>query len=86
MNNNIGKKELMLMIQQYSFALVECNLFLDTHPNSTEALEYYEKTKDMLAAYTDEYERRYGPLTVFGAEAERPWSWVATPFPWEMSE
>ena len=86
MNNNMSKKDLMMMIQQYSFAMVECALFLDTHPSNTEALEYCEKIKDMLGAYTDEYERKYGPLTVFGADADKSWSWVSTPWPWEISE
>ena len=45
MNNNMSKKDLMMMIQQYSFAMVECALFLDTHPSNTEALEYCEKIK-----------------------------------------
>lgn len=83
--NNISKKELMMMIQQYSFALVECNLFLDSHPNNREALEYFEKVKRMLAECTEAYEENYGPLTVFGSSGE-PWQWVSTPWPWEMSE
>ena len=75
----------MMMIQQYSFALVECNLFLDSHPNNRDALEYFEEVKRMLAEYTEAYEENYGPLTVFGSD-EKSFDWVNTPWPWEMSE
>jgi len=83
--NGMTKKELMKLIQQYSFALVECNLFLDSHPKNSEALEYFEKLQEKLADFTEEYEEKYGPLTVYGSCGDS-WSWVTAPWPWEASE
>ena len=83
--NNTSKKELMKLLQQYSFAFVECTLFLDNHPSNTEALEYCEKIKAKLDDLTAEYEEKFGPLTAFGSDGD-VWTWVTTPWPWEMSE
>ena len=38
-----SRKELMDKINQYSFAMNEANLFLDTHPFDAEALAYFQK-------------------------------------------
>ena len=34
---------LLRRLQICEFTLVECNLYLDTHPNDAEALKYYKK-------------------------------------------
>ena len=40
------KSELMRKIQQLAFVKHEAQLFLDTHPNSTVALEFFNKSKN----------------------------------------
>ena len=56
----MSKNELMKKIQALSFALLETNLFLDTHVNNKEALDYYYDIKDKLGRLTEEYEENYG--------------------------
>ena len=43
MAQNSTRQTLMKRVQMYEFALVEANLFLDSHPDDQEALKYYSK-------------------------------------------
>ena len=78
-----AKNALLDEIRALSFALVECNLYLDSYPENAEALAYFRRVRDELAEKTAAYEATYGPLTVMGAKATEGWDWVTTPWPWE---
>ena len=84
MNNNCNNRlRLLRKIQHHSFALVEANLFLDTHPYCKKALEYFKCQKAKYDMYVTEYEANYGPLTAnVDAECDE-WKWVQGPWPWE---
>ncbi len=77
------KEKLLSEIRALSFALVETNLYLDSHPECAEALAYFRRVRDELAEKTAAYERAFGPLTAMGATAEGSWDWISTPWPWE---
>lgn len=79
------KTALLGAIRQYDFAVVEANLFLDTHPCDREAIAYYNKYNCLLQEATAAYEKHYGPLTVRGGTGDDRWSWVEGPWPWEYS-
>ena len=73
-----------LQISELEFALVELNLFLDSHPYCAEALQYFKELTakhDILAA---QYEESCAPLTARGNRGDR-WDWVMTQWPWELS-
>ena len=80
---NKDKETLLKRIQQLSFAKCETELFLDTHPQCMEALGYYKKIVDELQPLMTEYQEKYGPL-VASAVTEDRWSWVDTPWPWQL--
>lgn len=77
----MNKAELLRKIMNLSFVLTELELFLDTHPESRTALEYYHTTAEELRMATEEYEGKYGPITARGSSQER-WNWVDSPWPW----
>ena len=81
------KKELMDKINQYSFAVNEANLYLDTHPFDTEALAYFQKYRELRVEAIKEYAKYYAPLAIDYAVCDKtPWSWVNEPWPWEGVE
>ena len=83
-NSKPCKKELMEKINQYSFAMNEANLFLDTHPYDAEALAYFEKYRGLRVEAMMEYAKYYTPLAIDYAVSDKtPWSWVIEPWPWE---
>ncbi len=82
------EKALIRKIQSTSFALLEANLYLDTHPNCNAAMDFYNKKAKELDMYTKEYEKNYNPLIAMkpsGGDV-REWSWATSPWPWQTEE
>ena len=80
------ERETMLnKIQELEFALVELNLFLDSHPDCENALRYYSELLAKHVQQVEAYQEKYGPLTAAGNTGSR-WEWVVTPWPWELSQ
>ena len=80
---NMDKKSLMKIITQASFALDDTRLFLDTHPNCKEAIEYYNKAQAVREEAWNEYTGKFGPLSFYEVSDENYWEWTQGPMPWE---
>lgn len=80
------KQRLMRKVQATTFALVEANLYLDSHPTCRNGLEYFEQHKAEHEKAVKEYEEKFGPLTAGASNNPKRWEWVSTPFPWERGE
>lgn len=81
-----GRDKLMKKIQMCDFYLVDLSLYLDSHPDCTEALEMYHKYMDMCKTYTEEYNMHYGPITKCGVMSDDKWTWATESWPWERGE
>ena len=77
-----NKSGLLKEIQLAEFAVIEANLFLDTHPNDQEALKFFKKSADKLHDLMMEWEERYGRVKNM-ADGQMRWAWVDNPWPWE---
>lgn len=84
MNGNT-KEAAMKRVQQLAFMKAETELFLDTHPDCRQALDYYHRILEELEAARLEYRAKFGPITADEASTER-WDWVDTPWPWQTAE
>lgn len=80
---NMCKEDLMKLIQSTNFAIIEMALYLDTHPNSSCALETYHDYHRTFKKAVDIYEEKFGPLTIYGVNGENDWNWVDSPWPWQ---
>lgn len=88
MRDNAGcgcdQRRAMMNVYELGFIMVEIVLYLDTHPEDAEALDYYctmkEKYHDAVQFYTD----NFGPLLANHVECGNYWTWASTPLPWEM--
>ena len=81
--NNTERKELLMQIREVKFSINDLALYLDTHPNDRNALNLHNQYSQNLRKLTDQYQRKYGPLTI-----ECPcnkWRWIDLPWPWERS-
>ncbi len=74
---------LLRRIQAEDFALYETVLYLDGHPKNKKALAFYEKHRAIAKALREEYQTKYGPLTICGNTSDCEWQWVMKPWPWE---
>lgn len=80
-----NREKMLKMVQCYSFAVLEAAMFLDTHPECLDALNYYNKYKKLCEEAKAEFEAKYGPLTIDSDANNQSWQWVNGPWPWELS-
>ena len=83
MNN---RETLLKRLQICDFTLTEVALFLDTHPDHQEALEYYQKYLALREEALQEYVKRFGSITQADQKNSTSWEWVKGPWPWENCE
>ena len=80
-----SREDMMRRIQQLAFAKNEAELFLDTHPECSNALAFYHQTVRSLDEAMGEYQSSYGPI-VAEASSQSKWNWVDGPWPWQMGQ
>ena len=73
------------IIQENEFSAIDLNLFLDTHPDSKEALELYTRLCATLKSLKADYVSKYGPLCAKDSANATPFQWVETgrKWPWQ---
>lgn len=81
---NMDRKVCLKKIYELGFAITETALYLDTHPEDKDALEYYCGIRNIYHDMSMQYAEYYGPLTYDYVFSENYWMWVATPMPWEV--
>ena len=81
--DNQSKNQLLRKVQALSFAKVETELYLDTHPDSQQAMSYYKNILSQLDEAMTEYQNKYGPLFAEGVVGDR-WTWVEGAWPWQV--
>lgn len=71
-------------IQELAFAAHDINLYLDMHPNDTNAINLYNNYNTEAKRLTLDYEKKYGPIDLSFDEglSMTPWSWINEPWPW----
>lgn len=84
---NSEREQLLYEILKLNFAMTELNLYLDTNPNNTNAInlfnDYSKKKKNLV----NSYETKFGPLTLDGSMINlNAWSWNKNPWPWEVEK
>jgi spore coat protein JB len=82
-NFNTSREALMLQVSQTGFAMIDANLYLDTHPCDTNAIAYFNQMKEAHEKAKDAFESQFGPLMASGNMDTAYWSWVRDPWPWE---
>ena len=76
---------LMRKISAYDFAIVELNLYLDTHPKDKEAHRRLEDYESKSLELRQCYEEKYGPI-VFRNSPDNRMKWIKNPWPWDLCE
>ena len=80
-------KEMMLRrLSSIHFALVELNLFLDTHPENTEALKAFKSYEEKFKVLLKDYQARFGPIVARDSSDNTGWDWIKGPWPWENTK
>jgi len=77
--------DLMRQIQEVDFALVELNLYLDTHPEDQAAIAQFNQCAQTSMTLKRQFESLFGPLYQFGnSYSPVPFAWKEAPWPWQV--
>ena len=79
------RETLLKKISTYQFAVLDLQIYLDTHKGDAETLEKVEKYQSLLKPLMEQYEEMYGPLTK-SANDGNTWAWIKGPWPWESED
>ena len=78
-----NKSRIIQNVYELGFVMTEALLYLDTHPNDNEAIEYYNTMKKRYNDAVEAYENSIGPLTFNSTGVNNYFDWAATPLPWD---
>jgi spore coat protein JB len=86
--NNVGhnsgeRKALFDAIGAVSFAMDELRLFLDTHPDSRDALALFNEYRDRRHQLVGQYTAQFGSLDAYYPNTDSGWNWNEGPMPWK---
>lgn len=79
--SNLSQKEMLHEIMSLNFAINDLALYLNTHPQDTDAIKMHNEYSKKQIFLTEEYQRLYGPLTI--SFISNTWDWIDDPWPWE---
>jgi spore coat protein JB len=82
-NTYTNKNNVIKAVYELGFVMTEVLLYLDTHPNDSEAIEYYAEMRQRYNEAVEAYENMIGPLSFNRTGADNYFDWAATPLPWE---
>lgn len=81
---NCEQDRLLWEIGMLDFTTIEINLYLDTHPSDQEAIRHFVYYNRLKKEKSEEYNRRFGPLTLQQAQGgSEEFLWTMQPWPWE---
>lgn len=83
---NNEQAELLLNLNQTSFAMHDIRLYLDNHPNDKEMIKTFNIYQKQAMESRQEYEKKYGPINMETPSNNNMFSWVAYSWPWEQEE
>lgn len=76
------RESLLKQITITDFIAADLQLYLNTHPNDTEALRMFDEVVVRGARIREEYENMIGPLMPCN-NGNESWRWSGCPWPWE---
>ena len=77
------QNELLKRLSSTHFAVVELQLFLDTHPYCSEAFEEFKKQNEEYNKLVKKYEMKYGEINPAPSFGQSSYQWIKNPWPWE---
>ena len=73
-------------LRALDFVIHELGLYLDTHPNDSEAFALFQNYVELEKAARESYVEQYGPLTQNDAALSSSYTWTSGPWPWQYRE
>ena len=83
----MDRETMLYEIMALDFAETDLNLFFDTHPDDSDAIELHNNIIKKRAVLIDSYQSMYGPITTRGyLNSDSTWDWIENPWPWNKQK
>ena len=83
---NNEQADMLLNINDYTFAAHDIRLYLDVKPNDREMIKKYNDYQMKANMLIKEYQNKYGPIMMDSLSDDNVFSWSEYIWPWEMEE
>ncbi len=80
------REDMLMQIMEYTFAMIDLQLYLDMYPNDRDALKLFNTYLNNKKELTNMFEEKYGPLTIDSEVQKNNWLWDNSPWPWEVQK
>ena len=77
------RETLLKKLSAYAFSAYDWNLYLDTHPEDSQAIKIFKKMSDKAKELCKEFEEKFGPITAENTPFSEKWEWLDNPWPWD---
>jgi spore coat protein JB len=77
-----NRERMLREVMAADFTLIDLNLYLNTHPDDCRTVQLYNSCAQRARLIRENYERLYGPLSLFATCIKCPWQWIENPWPW----
>lgn len=81
--NQMSKEQMMHWIMALGFCGDDMRLYIDTHPEDENALEYYKQCMELVNSARNAYCQVYGALSIQDELNGNAWDWSKGKLPWE---
>lgn len=86
LNPTNKREELLFNVLMYNFVLTELDLYLDIYPQDKNMINLYNQYLEEKKKACYKYSKNFGPLTLDDPSNNNNWSWLSTPWPWEVTK
>ena len=83
---NSEREDMLMQIMEYTFAMIDLQLYLDMYSNDKDALKLFNTYLNNKKELTIMFEEKYGPLTIDSEVQRNNWLWDNSPWPWEVQK
>ncbi len=83
---NSEREDMLMQIMEYTFAMIDLQLYLDMYPNDKDALKLFNTYLNNKKELTNMFEEKYGPLTIDSEVQRNNWLWDNSPWTWEVQK
>lgn len=77
------QSEALLKLQMIDFAIIDVAMYLNAYPDNKKALDFLRQLREIRKPIVEEYEAKFGPLTIFGIDDPNFNTYINGPWPWE---
>ena len=83
----MDRQTMMYEIMALDFAETDLTLYLNTHPDDTDAIDLHNAIVKKRTALVDSYQAMYGPITTRNyINSDSDWDWIENPWPWDKTD